>query len=109
MVDIDSVIGAGSPAQIADLVADPKSFFLPNRDAVMNAPAEQKRKLIRLDKLLLSTGLADSATDGQRKIKQKAVQIDDTIAAHPHLLVLLPAPEFILRVGRKIKRVTLRS
>jgi ribosomal protein S4 len=75
----------------------------------MNAPPDQQRKLVRLDKLLLKTALADSATDGQRKIKQNAVQINERVANHPHLLVLLPTPDFTLRVGRKIKRVSLQA
>jgi tyrosyl-tRNA synthetase len=108
VISVDSVVGAGTPSEIEDLASDSRCFFLPDRDTVTMAPPDQQRKLVRLDKLLLKTGLAESASDGQRKIKQNAVQINDRLANHPHLLVLLPTPDFMLRVGRKLKRVSLR-
>jgi tyrosyl-tRNA synthetase len=61
--------------------------------------------LIRLDKLMVHAGLADSATDAQRKRKQKAVRINDQIREE-HSLTLESA-DFIIKVGRKIKRIKL--
>jgi len=63
---------------------------------------------IRLDKLLARCGLADSVSDGSRKIKQKAVNIDgDT---ETRLEVPLPLPtKLVIRVGRKIKHVAITS
>jgi tyrosyl-tRNA synthetase len=63
-------------------------------------------KAVKLDKLLARCGLADSATDGQRKIKQNAVRVNGDVRTDPVLPVALPA-ELTLRVGRLLKRVTI--
>ncbi|HYG98746.1 MAG TPA: tyrosine--tRNA ligase [Terriglobales bacterium] len=61
---------------------------------------------IKLDKLLLKAGLADSGSDGLRKVKSKAVRIDGEVKAEPVLSVSVPS-EFTLRVGRLMKKVLL--
>ena len=61
---------------------------------------------VKLDKVLVKAGLADSASDGQRKIKQNAVKIDGKPHHEPVLPVKLPA-ELTLRVGRFIKKVAI--
>jgi tyrosyl-tRNA synthetase len=61
---------------------------------------------IKLDKLMARSGLADSASDAQRKIKAGAVRIDGEVHQDPVLRVRVPA-EFILRVGRQLKRVSI--
>ncbi len=109
VIDLESVVGASNQEGIQDLILNPNYTWVPDRETVLKAPPDQQRKLLRLDKLLLKSGLAESASDGQRKIKQKAVQINDKVAENPHLLTLLPAPDFTLRVGRKIKLVAIRS
>jgi tyrosyl-tRNA synthetase len=60
---------------------------------------------IRIDKLVVAAGLADSATDAQRKRKQKAVRINDQVIEE-HTLAP-ESKEFVLKVGRKIKRISL--
>ena len=60
---------------------------------------------LRVDKLILLAGLADSATDAQRKRKQKAVRINDRIIEE-HAFDTDDS-EFVLKVGRKIKRINL--
>jgi tyrosyl-tRNA synthetase len=62
---------------------------------------------VKLDKLLAKAGLADSATDAQRKLKAKAVKIEGEVKIDPVLKVTLPA-EFTVRVGRLMKRVTIQ-
>jgi tyrosyl-tRNA synthetase len=109
VIELDSVVGASTPEEMQDLISDPKYVFVPDRETVMQAPADRQRKLVKLDKLLLRAGLAESASDGQRKIKQKAVQINDRVAEGSHLLILLPVPDFTLRVGRKIKKISIKS
>ena len=109
VIELDSVVGASNPEELQDLISDPKYAFVPDRETVMQVPADRQRKLVKLDKLLLRAGLAESASDGQRKIKQKAVQINDRVAEGSHLLILLPAPDFTLRVGRKIKKISIKS
>jgi tyrosyl-tRNA synthetase len=108
-VQLDTVVGASSNAEIEDLINHPGSLPVPDRDTVMNAPPEQPRKLIRLDKLLAQAGLADSTSDGSRKMKQRSVQIGGQVVTALHLLVLLPAPEISVRVGRKMKIVSISS
>jgi tyrosyl-tRNA synthetase len=65
----------------------------------------QTEPRLRIDKLILLAGLADSSTDAQRKRKQKAVKINDQVieehAFNPD------SREFVLKVGRKIKRISL--
>ncbi|MDP9263408.1 MAG: tyrosine--tRNA ligase [Acidobacteriota bacterium] len=61
-------------------------------------------KAVKLDKLLARCGLADSATDGQRKLKQNAVRVNGDVRTEPVLPVALPA-ELTLRVGRLLRKV----
>jgi tyrosyl-tRNA synthetase len=65
--------------------------------------------VVRMDKLILQAGLAESATDAQRKRKQKAVRIRfdgriDELVQEPALIFPANA-EFILKVGRRVKRI----
>ncbi len=61
---------------------------------------------IKLDKVLVRSGLADSASDGQRKIKQGAVRVDNEVKKDITLSLKIPA-SFMLRVGRQIKKISL--
>jgi tyrosyl-tRNA synthetase len=58
---------------------------------------------IRLDKLLARCGLAESVSDGSRKIKQKALRVDGEVVTELVLPVKVPA-SLLLRVGRSMKR-----
>jgi tyrosyl-tRNA synthetase len=62
---------------------------------------------VKLDKLLVRSGLADSASDAQRKIKQKSVKIDGAVVESHILPIALPAV-LTIRVGRQVKQVALR-
>jgi tyrosyl-tRNA synthetase len=61
---------------------------------------------VRLDKLLAKAGLADSASDGARKIKAKAVRVDGEVKTEPVLHVDVPA-ELTVRAGRMMKKVAI--
>src|SRR5882762_5193191 len=61
---------------------------------------------IKLDKVLVRSGMADSASDGQRKIKQGAVRIDNEVKKEVILSLKIPA-RFTLRVGRQMKKISL--
>ena len=61
--------------------------------------------LVRVDKLLLEARLAESASDGGRKLKQKAVEIDGELVLKPKLAVPSPARPLVIRAGRSMKRV----
>jgi tyrosyl-tRNA synthetase len=108
-VPLDTVVGASSSIENEDLINNPGYFPVPDRETVINAPPEQPRKLIRLDKLLARAGLADSTSDGSRKMKQRSVQVGGQVVTLLHLLVLLPAPDISIRVGRKMKIVSISS
>jgi tyrosyl-tRNA synthetase len=107
-ISLGVVVVAGSQEEIAELATQRKSFhFLPNEQTVMNPPPDVQRKLVRLDKILMHAGLAESASDANRKLKQNAVRINSELVTGPNLLLLLPAEPFLARVGRKMKRIRL--
>jgi tyrosyl-tRNA synthetase len=66
---------------------------------------EKAAPSLRIDKLILLAGLADSSTDAQRKRKQKAVKINDRVIEEHSFS--LDSREFVLRVGRKVKKISL--
>jgi tyrosyl-tRNA synthetase len=70
------------------------------------AAAGEDHHRIKLDKLLARCGLAESVSDGSRKIKQKAVRIDGELATELVLPVQLPT-EMLVRVGRSLKKVAI--
>jgi tyrosyl-tRNA synthetase len=70
------------------------------------AKSNTDEKAVKLDKLLARCGLAESVSDGLRKIKQNAVRVDGAVKSEPILHLQLPA-NFTLRVGRLLKRVTI--
>ena len=58
---------------------------------------------VKLDRVLVKCGLADSGTDAARKLKQGAVRVNDAVAHSPRIkLSTLPA-KLTLRVGKKLK------
>src|ERR1700675_366499 len=60
---------------------------------------------VRIDKLLVEASLAESASDGSRKIKQKGVEIDGQVVDKPKLAVPRPTRPLIVRAGRSMKSV----
>ena len=52
--------------------------------------------------------MADSVTDGLRKIKAKAVRIDGRVHSEPLMTLSIPA-EFTLRVGRVMKKISIHN
>src|SRR5271157_357215 len=65
---------------------------------------ESKQFPIKLDKLLVRAGLADSGTDAIRKLKQRSVQVNGEVQTG-HVYYWAPSKELFLRVGKKIKKV----
>jgi tyrosyl-tRNA synthetase len=60
-------------------------------------------KGIRLDRLLVKCGLAESVSEAGRKLKEGAVKVNDGVQESIYILVNgLPA-RFSLRVGRRVK------
>jgi tyrosyl-tRNA synthetase len=104
-VNLSALGGAAADGDLRKLLEDPRYCPLPDRETVLQAPTQQPRKVLKLDKLLAQAGVAESASDGQRKIKQSSVRINGETVTQTHLLMLLPAPELTIRVGRKLKLV----
>jgi tyrosyl-tRNA synthetase len=65
------------------------------------------RSLIRLDKLLVRSGLADSGRDAQRKISQRAVRVEGEVFPPTGVVIIaLVFPfEVLLQVGHRFLRV----
>ncbi len=63
---------------------------------------------LRLDKLLVQLGLADSATDATRKLKQGAVRIGGEPVSTPHLTVAALPSTLVVRVGKRVRAALLR-
>jgi len=61
---------------------------------------------IKLDKLLKAIGLAESVSDGARKLKQKAVQVNSEIKTEPAMFLGPRQQVLIVKVGRRIRRVS---
>jgi tyrosyl-tRNA synthetase len=70
------------------------------------AAAGDHADAVKLDKLLARCGLADSVSDGLRKVKAKAVRINNEVHAEP-IARLKRGDEITLRAGRLMKKVTL--
>jgi tyrosyl-tRNA synthetase len=62
---------------------------------------------IRIDKLLVEAGLAESASDAGRKIKQNSVEIEGETVERLKLAVGRPSRPLRVRVGRSIKMITI--
>jgi tyrosyl-tRNA synthetase len=62
---------------------------------------------IRLDKLLVRLGLADSATDASRKIKQNAVKVDGETISTPSLPIPQLPTRLAVRAGKRAKIATI--
>jgi len=64
---------------------------------------------IRLDKLFVRLGLAESATDAGRKIKQGSMKIDGTVVTHPTLSISKLPVRLAIRSGKRAKIAALVS
>jgi tyrosyl-tRNA synthetase len=65
---------------------------------------EQGRTLVRMDRLLVKCGLAESTTDAARKIKQGSVRVDNLVQKEPRVALSGPLPaRLTLRVGKHLK------
>ena len=62
---------------------------------------------VRLDKLLFLSGMADSTTDAARKVKAGSVRVNGEVQTSPLVFVSKLPFEFILRVGKKLKRAVI--
>src|SRR2546425_6076897 len=102
MVSLSKIIaGSGEPINISSPPVD-----------VQVLGRENSLKIaipVRVDKLLAEAGLAESASDGGRKLKQGAVEIDGETVVRPKLAVPSPPRPLTVRVGRVMKLVAIRE
>jgi tyrosyl-tRNA synthetase len=77
------------------------SFAEESGSVVINDPAGQK---VRLDKLVAKCGLASSVSEAARKIKEKAVRIDNKLATSVFMYIPSLPVRILIRVGRKMKQ-----
>jgi tyrosyl-tRNA synthetase len=66
-----------------------------------------KYSSIRLDKVLLKSGLASSATEAMRKIKEGAVRIENQVQTSPLIRIQSFPVKLTVRVGRRTRIVVI--
>ena len=66
-------------------------------------------RTVKLEKVLFRSGLADSVSDGVRKIKQNSVRIDNVVKVDSALKIDKFPFEATFRVGRKLKRIVIHQ
>jgi tyrosyl-tRNA synthetase len=93
------VVGTGEPVGLNPL---PPDLLVLTADSACETAVP-----VRIDKLLVEASLADSASDGGRKIKQKAVEIDGQSVDKSKLAVARPSRPLVVRAGRLMKRVVI--
>jgi len=64
---------------------------------------------IRLDRLLVCAGFVRSVSEGQRKLKERAVRIGETVETSLLIFVTSLPAELPIRVGRQVKNVQILS
>jgi tyrosyl-tRNA synthetase len=71
---------------------------------VGGARDEQGRVVLRLDRLLVRCGLAESTTDAARKVKQGSVRVENVVHKEPRIALNGGLPgRLTLRVGKQLK------
>src|SRR5213080_8039 len=102
MVNLSKIIaGSGEPININNPPADVQVLGRENGLKIAIP--------VRVDKLLAEAGLAESASDGGRKLKQGAVEIDGETVVRPKIAVASPPRPLTVRVGRVMKLVAIRE
>jgi len=91
------MVGSGEPIGIKN---PPSDVHVLAKDRAFDLAV-----LVRVDKLLAEAGLAESVSDGGRKMKQKAVEIEKETVEKPKLAIPRPSRPLVIRVGRSLKRV----
>ncbi|HLB86967.1 MAG TPA: tyrosine--tRNA ligase [Terriglobales bacterium] len=91
------MVGSGEPIGIKN---PPSDVHVLAKDRAFDLAV-----LVRVDKLLAEAGLAESVSDGGRKMKQKAVEIEKETVQKPKLAVPRPSRPLVIRVGRSLKSV----
>jgi tyrosyl-tRNA synthetase len=95
-----------STAKVAIAEASPNAVEGGAAQYINFDPEDSDRIFLRADKLVREAGLVASTSEAGRKIKEKAVHIDGRVVES--LVIVVSARKTLtVRVGRKIKKVTL--
>lgn len=62
---------------------------------------------VRLDKVLVKSGLASSSTEASRKIKERAVHVDGVVQESTRISVDKIPASLVIRLGKRIRRVNI--
>jgi len=98
----------GVPEDVEEVTVSFADFFIPpdtTGDVEGIKYALEHGAAIKLDRLLKSIGLAESVSDGARKLKQRAVKVNGEVKTEPAIFLGPRERELTLRVGRRIKKV----
>jgi tyrosyl-tRNA synthetase len=71
--------------------------------ADLGASTDSGKTLIRVDRLLVKCGLADSTSDAGRKLKQGSVRINDQVVSDPRMALSNGAGKLTIRLGKRMK------
>ena len=83
---------------------------VPDIQAVRNPPPGTKPDWIKIDKLLHKVGLASSVAEAARKLKEKAVKIENKPVPNDIISLVMPVPgEVLLALGKRIRRARLEA
>ncbi len=63
---------------------------------------------LKLDRLLVESGFAQSGAEATRKIKEGAVRVADNVVSQPRMMFRDKPGQLLVRVGRKLKKVTIQ-
>jgi tyrosyl-tRNA synthetase len=106
-IEIGSARVGASDLLLADLEGG-AFVLLDDLSKFHQPPPGTKRMILKTHKLLAQTGLAESNSDGLRKVKQGAVEINGVRVQSPSFGKIVPG-ELIIRVGRKMKKVKITA
>ncbi len=96
VTDFHSGADADTAAQEFENVVQLKQ--IPSEIAVVNLPEP-----LRMDKLLVQAGLAESGSDGSRKVKSGAVEVNGVKVSDPFLVP--EASDLLIKAGKNWRRV----
>jgi tyrosyl-tRNA synthetase len=86
-------------------LSDESSYF-PFHKLQARKDSQGDFRLVRLDKLLVEAGFVQSRSEADRKIRERAVRVDDTVIESPIMTVYIPS-ELTTVLGRKTKLVSI--
>jgi len=92
------------PEQVEEVSIPFADIAWTSSDTTPPAEANNAKQLwVKLDRLLVKCGLAASATDAARKLKQGSVQVNGSPESNPRVAIGGLPVQLTLRVGKRIK------